>query len=159
MARSISTTPRTDLALSAALIAFSIAIWVESYDIPPPFFDPLGSAVVPRIVASVIALLSLAVGLRALRTLNSAAAAVAGTAGLRPDIAAGTAGLTVFYLLFLGLGWLGFMEATIAYVLVSGVLLGARDRRSLIVLAGLALLLGVGGMLLFTRVFYIDLPT
>lgn len=154
-------TPRIDLAVSALLLLVVGAVWVESANIAPPFFDPLGSAAVPRIIATFVGILALILAIRAgyqLSTQRSPIVPGSGRESGRYDVALGMFVLSAVYLISLQKWGPGFQISTIAYVLASAVLLGARDRRSLMIVVAMALFLGVGAYHIFTRFFYIDLP-
>ena len=59
-----------DLVVGGLLIGLAIVIWVGSRGIAAPFFDPLGSAALPRACALLIAALSAAMIGQALRELH-----------------------------------------------------------------------------------------
>lgn len=153
-----SRTPRIDIALAAVLIALSGFVWWESRKIAPPFFDPLGSAALPRVVATLIAGMALVVLARAAIALRQGVRATAPDYRRRADLAVGIVVLAVFYIGVMDAGVLGFPWATMAFIFVSGAVLGGFDRRIMAVSAVLAIVLGAGGAYLFRYVFYIDLP-
>ena len=67
-----SRTPKLDLSISGALIALSLFVIWGTRDIPPPFFDPIGSAAFPKYSAYIILALAVAIGARALLSLRKA---------------------------------------------------------------------------------------
>ena len=148
---------RTDLALAAGLLLFSGLLYYEAERLPPPFFDPLGSAAVPKLAALVLTILAALLVLGHLRR-----AAGPGQAGREPGgarlVALGAVLIPIAYVAIMQARVLGFREATVLFVFALGALLGRRERRRLVALAGLALLIGIGFDYLFTQVFYIDLP-
>ncbi|MGI9334015.1 MAG: tripartite tricarboxylate transporter TctB family protein [Gammaproteobacteria bacterium] len=150
--------PRADLGLGAFLIAVCAAVLYESRAIPPGTFEPLGSAPVPQTVASLIIVLSLAVMVRAWRSLR------AGQSDGRPDVvprwadAALAAALTVVYALTLEFRIGRFDVLTTLYLFATIGLLVRFRRRSLPAVALVAAVVGFGCQLLFTRVFVVDLP-
>jgi putative tricarboxylic transport membrane protein len=151
---------RTDVALAGGLMLFSGLLYYEAERLPPPFFDPLGSAAVPKLTALVLTVLAALLVLG--RLLRAGQAAGPGTAGHErrgaPLVALGAVLIPIAYVALMQVRLLGFREATVLFVFALGALLGRRRRWGLVALAGLALLIGIGFDYLFTQVFYIDLP-
>jgi putative tricarboxylic transport membrane protein len=148
---------RTDLALAAGLLLFSGLLYYEAERLPPPFFDPLGSAAVPKLAALVLTILAALLVLE--HILRAAGPGQAGREpGGAPLVALGAVLIPIAYVAIMQARVLGFREATVLFVFALGALLGRRERRGLVALAGLALLIGIGFDYLFTHVFYIDLP-
>jgi hypothetical protein len=79
---------------------------------------------------------------------------------VRPSrgLALATAGLTVLFVAVMNLGWLGFRWAAVAYLFALMMVLARGRLRMAPVAAAIALVLGIGLHLVFTRFFYIDLP-
>lgn len=150
--------PRADVALALGVGAFSALLLVEAEKIPPPFFDPLGSAAVPRGVAVVLLALAVIVFLRALAARPWPARPEPEGYRPRPDVAVAIALLAVAYIAVMELELLGFRDATIAFVALASAVLGRLSPR--IVLTGLlvAVVVGFGGKYLFTHVLFIALP-
>ena len=145
-----------DLALAAGLAAIAGTLFYGARLIPPPFFDPVGSAAVPRGVAWALAgLLVVQIGLR-----------LAGAQPRAPlhrgDLAMGRG--AVFSMLILAgycavmqARWLDFAPATALFLAVSiTVLVGSWRMLPLAAVIGLAM--GYGCQWLFTDVFFVDLP-
>ena len=153
-----SGTPRADVALALVVAAFAGLLWWESRKIPPPFFDPLGSAAVPRGIALLLALLALVILARALVALPWPTGKAAEGYRPRPDIAAGIVLLCLAYIGLMQLRVLGFQMATILFLIAAAALLGRLNRTTLALGVVAALAIGIGGTLLFTRFFFIDLP-
>ena len=153
-----SRTPGADLGLALTVTALAALLWRESDKIPPPFFDPLGSAAVPRGIAAALVALALLVALRAAASLGAPGRGEGQTYRPRPDIALGIVALAVGYLGAMQLGLLGFPLATIVFLVAASALLGRFDRRTVAFGAAIAVIMGVGGTWLFTEFFYIDLP-
>ncbi|WP_439579178.1 tripartite tricarboxylate transporter TctB family protein [Elioraea sp.] len=153
-----SRTPVADLGLALGVALFAGVLWWQSGKVPPPFFDPLGSAAVPRGIAITLAVLAVLVAVRAVLGLGGRVRG--GSAGYRPrpDIALGIILLAVTYLGVMHLGLLGFELASIAFLVAASALLGRFERRTVALGVALALILGIGGTWLFTGFFYIDLP-
>ena len=153
-----SRSPRPDLLLAAAVTGFAALIWLQSRKIPPPFFDPLGSAAVPRAVALVMVALAAIMALRALAGLAEPSDAAKAEYRPRPDLAIGIFVLCVAYVGAMDLGWIGFEAATIVFLVAAAALLGRLHLKTLLMGTAFAVVMGVGGTWLFTRFFFIDLP-
>lgn len=154
---------RGDLALAIGLLLFAALFWWEAAKLPPPFFDPLGSAAVPKAVALVLALLAVVVVAQRI---------AAGTAPLpaeaeledqalvrnRPDVALASIAITVLYAGVMHYDILGFREASVVFVVALGAVLARFEKRVVLALIPIALLIGIGFTWIFTEVLYIDLP-
>lgn len=153
-----SRTPRADVALALAVGGFAALLLLEATKIPPPFFDPLGSAAVPRGVAIALAVLAALVLLRALASLPWPARLPAEGYRPRPDIAIGIIVVAIAYIAAMDFGLLGFQAATILFVALASALLGRFRLRMCLIGVLVGLVVGIGGTYLFTHVFYIALP-
>jgi len=154
-----SDTPIADLGLSAAALAVAGLLFWGAREIPPPFFDPLGSAAVPQACATLLVAFAAIILVSALRRLRRAGR-IAQPPPFKPapGLALATFGLSAAYTAVIGAQATSFQVATTLYVFLAGSLLGRFRRRVMLVTGPLALVLGVGGQYLFTRFFYIDLP-
>jgi putative tricarboxylic transport membrane protein len=153
-----SGTPRADVALAIAVAAFAGLLWWEALKIPPPFFDPLGSAAVPKAIAVALAALAIIILVRALLALPWPARQPPRDYRPRPDIAAGIVVLVFAYVGVMQLRLLGFELATILFLIAAAALLGRMNRMTLALGVVCALVIGIGATWLFTGFFYIDLP-
>ena len=153
-----SRTPRFDIGVALVLIAVSALMWWESYKIAPPFYDPLGSAAMPRVAAVLITALAILVVVRAVVGLRRVGRARSTGYRPRPDLAVGIVVLSILYIGVMDFGLIGFPWATMAFVFLSGALLGGFQRRIMAISAAIAIALGGGCAFLFRYVFYIDLP-
>lgn len=152
---------RIEIAVAAALIILSGVTWLSVSELPPPFFDPIGSAAFPKAMAVIIAALSLVVIAKAVLASRSAPAAEAEPSPeARQSHLLGAAMYALVILYAAAMQWklLGFATATALFIVAAGAVLGRFRLKETIVSAVLALLLGFGGDYLFTHVFYIDLP-
>jgi len=148
--------------LAVTVVAFATVIIVEAERLPPPFFDPLGSAAVPKFVAGVLIALAASLLWRCWRQ-PAAAVAIDGElddapASNAPAVAIGATVLPILYVGSMHAGILGFAPASAAFVWLLGTLLARGRWRTMALLIPLAIVVGYGLNALLTRFFYIDLP-
>jgi putative tricarboxylic transport membrane protein len=155
---------QAELLLALCLFVLSAAVWIAADLLPPPIFDPLGSAAVPKLVAIMVALLALAMLVQ--RLAGRADAGVVRDPGdpaehaapLRPPVAVASFAAMAAYPLAMATGALGFREATFVFVLVLGGFLSHFERRTMLILMPTSAVLAAGLAWLFSGVFFIDLP-
>jgi putative tricarboxylic transport membrane protein len=150
---------RADSLLALGLILLSaVVIWAAN-QLPPPFFDPLGSAAVPRFVAGLLIVLALAVVGRCL-TIPVTSTRSDGEEEVRPApwVALGALTASVAYVGVMHAGLLGFAPASTLFVIALGAILARGERSALLWMIPLAVITGYGLNYLLTGVFYIDLP-
>ena len=150
---------RQDSALAFVLLLFGGLVIREADKLPPPFFDPLGSAAVPRLVAGLLMGLAFILLIRCLRKPpqeheGSADEPVATS----PLVALMSAVLPALYVAAMQFGWLGFAPASALFILLMGGVLARWRPRALGVIAIVALLCGYGLNVILTDILYIDLP-
>lgn len=153
-----SRTPRADIGLALAVGAFAVLMLWQASKIPPPFFDPLGSAAAPRAVAIILAVLAAVILLRALAAMPFGSRAAAEGYRPRPDVAVGIALASIGYVAVMDLDLVGFRIATVAFVFLASAILGRFRPPMLLIGLALGLILGFGGSYLFTNILYIGLP-
>lgn len=153
-----SRSPRADVGLAVGIGALSALMLWEAEKIPPPFFDPLGSAAVPSSIAVILAALAALVLARALAALPWPASTPQEGYRPRPDVAFGIAFAAVAYVTVMELGWLGFRDATIAFVTFAVAVLGRFQPRLMAIGLVVAVIVGFGAKYLFTEVLFIALP-
>lgn len=148
---------RFDIGVALVLIVIAaIAIW-EAADLPPGTFEPLGSARVPQMTASLIILLSVWVILRAmLREASADEVEHAGAARWRD--AGIVAVLTIIYVAALHFRITTFAIVTTVFLTATIFVLARFDLTKLPVILLVAVITGFGCQYLFTRVFVVDLP-
>ncbi len=151
--------PLADILFAVTVLALAGIVWWGTASLPPPRYEPLGSAALPRALALAMALLGLVLLGRAWagRRLQAAPASDLGFRP-RPWLAAGVLAVLVLYVASMDLRLLGFVPASILALVLIGAMLTGFDRRRLPWLAGFVVVLVIAVQLLFTRVFYIDLP-
>ena len=145
----------TEAGFALTMIVVCGAVYWASLDLPEAVLEPIGPAVFPRVVSALLAVLSAAVLVGALRRRSTTAAPATEP---RPWLAAATVALTVLYLGVMEVEMLGFRDATIAYLAILGAMLVDFAVRRLAFVAAIAVVLGIGTHYVFTRLFFIDLP-
>ena len=161
---------RNDLLLALGLYLFCAVVYWQASLLPPPFFDPLGSAAVPKFASLVLVLLGTLVLARLFAPVPSSdpeAEAGAVDEATPPDeqpprpapwTALGSVLIPVAYVGLMATGLLGFREASILFVFAMGALLARFRRTAVLLLIPLAIAFGIFFDFIFTQVFYVDLP-
>jgi len=176
--------PLVDLALALAVLAGATLLFVGAADLPPPRFEPMGSAALPRILGALLTMFATIIGVRAVWRLRTGAgetdeqAAASGAQSARtgddgesegtdesdapapPPNAVRTlsvlAALVLYVVALDLLGW-PFVPVTAAFVLALGTLLTERRVPTLCVFAVYGLGLAVTLHAVFTRFLYVSL--
>ncbi|MEO1102607.1 MAG: tripartite tricarboxylate transporter TctB family protein [Pseudomonadota bacterium] len=145
-----------DLIFAAAMIAVAVVVWVGTADLPPPRYEPLGSAAIPRAVALLMAGLSLIIAVRAVFAPAPAAGEPAGGKAVARVVALSAA--LLLYVALMDARVVGFRAASIPFLTATGVILAGVSLRNLLFSAAFAVFLTLTVHTTFTRFFYIDLP-
>jgi hypothetical protein len=140
-----------DVVIGVLLVGLAGAVLWLSSDISAPPFVPLSPAFFPRILAGILAGLSLLLVARAVRGLP---AARGGRGPLGP--AAVVFGSLAAYIF--AIPRLGFYASTFLFLLVLGTLLGDRTKAALLRALGVAAAATVGCFVVFTRYLNLLLP-
>jgi hypothetical protein len=124
---------KNDIGVSLFLIGVcAVMIW-DSWDIPPGSFEPLGAGPIQKFERPL-------------------------TYRPRPKDAVLVLGLTVIYAIVMALELTRFSISTTVFLFVTISLLTRFDRRSMLIGAIIAVVMGFGCQYLFTEVFVVDLP-
>ncbi|NQV98553.1 MAG: tripartite tricarboxylate transporter TctB family protein [Rhodospirillales bacterium] len=152
--------PKADIILAIGMILFSGLIYLGSQDLPPPRYEPMGSAAVPQGLAVLMALLSVLLIFRALPHLKTFQASANQITDVtpRPVLAIIVFALTLIFIALLDFGILSFIPAGILYMTAIGYFLTHRNLKRMPRFFVFSVLMVVSNYYLFTRVFYIDLP-
>ncbi len=153
-----SRTPRLDLAVCGGLIALAVFILMGVKDIPPPFFDPVGSAAFPKYSAYIVIALAIAIAIRAYRSLKNQPTKEPKGFRDEPLLALSVVLVPSLYILSMQSGLLSYRIATVVFVFLLSSLLARFEKRVMISSAIVAIVFGFGGQYLFTEIFYMDLP-
>ncbi len=154
---------KADLGFALLILAVSAIVWWGTAGLLPPKWEPLGSASVPRGIAAVMALLALALAGQAALALRRARpprsdARAGGSAPNHWGRALATVVLTVLFVVVMQTGLLDFLwAATLFVALVTLTLAKPSLRGALMAIAFAILLVGLCDVV-FTHVFYVDLP-
>lgn len=149
-----------DLALSLVVVLLAALLFVGARSLPPPRFEPLGSAAAPRILGVVLIVLAAVIALRAVIALvrgggEDDAPAVA--EGAHPWWSALLFAALILYVAALDFGRVPFWAATAVFLGVAGfILTGWRWRAALIymIFGGV---LGLALSWVFTNFLYISI--
>lgn len=158
---SSNATAKSEIAFAIVLIAFSGLIYLGTADLPPPKFEPLGSAALPRALSGIMALLSLIMMGRAVYQLKRSKA----EAKPKPNaikshnmLSLGVFVATLVFVAVMDFGLLGFNIAGIIFLTFVAWLMTHRDMRKLPWIAGYAVVMITACTYVFTKFFYINLP-
>lgn len=157
---------KRDLGLAIALLLVSVAVFDASFDIAPPKYDEVGPAVLVKGTAVLLALFSSIILVRA--AIRSRKESIQPGANSAPPSQQGpwaVIGTVVFfsgYLVLMRIPQLGFLGATVIYLLSASILYGRFQPkivfRLFLRLLPFALIMAFGCRFVFTQIFYIDLP-
>ncbi|HVL70328.1 MAG TPA: tripartite tricarboxylate transporter TctB family protein [Beijerinckiaceae bacterium] len=145
-----------ELVAGTVAIVIAALFVVEARTLPPPFFEPIGSAAVPRATALIVLTLAAAMIVQALLRRPADAPPETPSANLR--LALAFSALTVLYAAGLGLTRIGYAPLTVVFLAVAIPLLGGFDRRTIGFALASGIVLGFGLQFLFTRILVTDLP-
>ncbi len=164
-----------DIILSLVIIAFSIVIYIDTLDLPPPKYEPMGAAALPQILAGLLIIFSLFILIKAIVKRQPAAtpAEKNSARGDRGDVstfletdtppqsftkAAIVFFLTCIYVYVMSAKLSGFMPATMIYIFVAGSIMKPANLISKVKMASFAIVFALATFYIFTGLFYIDLP-
>ena len=148
-----------DLALAAVTLGGAGILLYGAMSLPPPRFEPLGSAALPRILASLLILFALIIATIAIFRLreDTPAADTTTQSGARADPRKGAMVLAalIAYVFALDVLRIPFLIATPFFVTATGVAIGARTWRNLVAFAILGLLLALAISTVLERFLYV----
>ena len=167
-----------DLALVLAVLAGAGLLFLGASTLPPPRFEPMGSAALPRILGGLLVLFALIIAIKAVWQLRDSASSTdtdSSTVDAPADKAAASEpqsaeaalsgqlrGVVVFSSLILYIAALDvlqwpFIPVTAAFVSIVGTTLSQQRLQALWKFAMFGLLLAAGLYLVMTRFLYVDL--
>lgn len=155
----------SELVFGFALAAASAALFVDSLDLPPPRFDVLGSAAVPRALCVILIGMAVFLALHAIFGLLRVKKLPAPLSDddqilLRPrsGLAVATLGLVLIYTGLLQHGVANYGVLTSIFLFLVAIILSSGQRKIAIFAFSLACIVGFGGEYIFNNIFLIDLP-
>ena len=146
-----------DLVLAVLSLTGAALLLIGASDLPPPRFEPLGSAALPRILAALIIFSSLIVALRALLQHRAHVADPVAKSGPTVDPRRGALVLAalVIYVLALHVLRVPFLVATPLFVTATGLSIGGRSWINLVAFAALGLALAFGISLVLEQLLFV----
>lgn len=147
-----------DLILATLTLCGAAVLFVGAMALPPPRFEPLGSAALPRILGGLLVFFALIIAARALlRRRIETPAIPAETSGPRADPKRGALvfAALIAYVFALDVLRVPFVVATPVFVIATGTAIGGVSWRGLIAYAGLGLFLAVFISTVLERLLYI----
>ncbi|ART62896.1 tripartite tricarboxylate transporter TctB family protein [Kushneria marisflavi] len=148
-----------NILFNAGLAALFIGLFMQAGDLPSSMWEPLGAGSFPRLILGALVVFNLAImcqSMMALRHADPALSVGAGRWFIQRRLA--FASLAAFCGYALLMPWLGFALASLLFLLVVQIILGARSGRRLLVACVIAAVFGPGLDALFGQVFMISLP-
>ncbi|MEP3279931.1 MAG: tripartite tricarboxylate transporter TctB family protein [Stappiaceae bacterium] len=171
-----------DLILSALVLGGAAILFIGAADLPPPRFEPLGSAAMPRILAFILVVLSVIVALRALLSLRfqseptnrrqrrdvpetpdptmtnkQSSEAEDSSAFAMPLRGLAVLATLILYVAALDFGRVPFVPATTVFVMIAGMTMQRIDLRGALTFAGLGLVLSLILNYVFSTFLYIEI--
>ena len=146
-----------DLALAALTVAGAILLLIGAMDLPPPRFEPLGSAALPRILSGLLLVFAVIVAIRALLRHRSGTLERVTEEGPKADPRRGALVLValVAYVFALDVLRIPFLIATPVFVAATGLAIGARTWSNLAAFATLGLALAFSISLVLEKLLYV----
>lgn len=148
-----------DIVLGGVSIAFAILLFIGAADLPPPRFEPLGSAAAPRILAGILVLLGSLVIWRAManRRLPHPSGDDMTAPPAHPLRGLWTLLALVAYVAALDVLRAPFAVATALFLAAIALILTGGNRRAGVVYGGVGLVLGQTLATIFARFLYITI--
>lgn len=152
-----------DLTLSALVAIGAAVLLYGAAFLPPPRFDPLGSAALPRALAILMLVFSAIISVRAVMRPKAIAEESEVVRNEEPDaLQSPMRGILIFvaliaYVAALDFARAPFVPATTAMMTVSGLVLHRAHWRTGLLFAGIGLGLSLGLSYIFNHFLYVDL--
>lgn len=146
-----------DLLLAIFAFLAAVILLIGASDLPPPRFEPLGSAALPRILAVVIIFFSLIIALRAYlkNKTSTSVPSFAGETDVEPRRGALVLAALIIYVFALDVLRFPFLVATPVFVIAVGLSIGERSWTNALAFASLGLLLAFGISFVLEHLLYI----
>lgn len=150
-----------DLILGVGLILVSAWVFWDTRHLPPPVYEPLGAAAIPRGIAALLGGFGGIIAALALAGRSPGALASAGDGDRpvpRPWLAVQTCLIVAAYAAAMHAGLLGFRIATFLFLAVTCMVLSDFRRSYLPAIVVMAIGSSLGLHYVFTQFFVLDLP-
>ena len=151
-----------DIVISSILITIATLTFVCTIGAPLPLYDPLGSVALPRALCIIVAILSSIIFIKGIRNLkftsNTKINNNADHSNSHYKKVVWVIFFTIIYIYFMDKGIVGFKVSTITFLTLSGWILIPHSRMLMIFQTIMALMIGIGGYYIMTKLFFIDLP-
>lgn len=146
-----------DLVFAGLVIGAAMILFIGAADLPPPRFEPMGSAAVPKILGMIMVLLALAIGGRAILKLR-VLPADAPIEQMVPFWRGGAVFVSlVLYVAALDFGRVPFVLATTIFITAAGMIMGKINLRSAGFFAGLGICVSTLIYFVFTHFLFIQI--
>ncbi|QBX99478.1 hypothetical protein E2K80_01020 [Rhodophyticola sp. CCM32] len=146
-----------DLALLGVIFLGVALLFIGASTLPPPRFEPLGSAAMPRILGAALVLLSLPVAWVAIRDLMAREADAERQALKLPYGGALVLATLVAYVAALDFAQAPFVLSTTAFVAAIGLIVDRVNLRVLAIYGGLGLILSNALLYVFSNFLYVQI--
>lgn len=145
-----------DLALAVCVIAGASILFIGASSLPPPRFEPLGSAAMPRILGSILIAFALMISLRAVLTLTKPSPKRISEVGIQlPYRGIIVFALLVAYIAALDFVRVPFVVATTLFVMCAGMTMHHVSARSALVHGALGLFLSLSLDYIFSTYLFV----
>ena len=149
---------RGDFLFAIAIVAAALVVFAGTASLPPPRYEPIGSAAIPRIMGGILVFLSALLIFNVWRRPAAVPEQDRESRIATPLVPILSAGAIILYVAVMDFGWLGFRPATALLLFALAFGLTGFRRRAALPAAIFALVLSLGTFFVFTEFFYIDLP-
>ncbi|KUF10798.1 tripartite tricarboxylate transporter TctB family protein [Pseudoponticoccus marisrubri] len=146
-----------DIVLAALVAGGAALLFIGAADLPPPRFEPLGSAALPRILGALLIFFAVLLLIRAALRIRAGHRRDEAASGADPRRSALVFASLVLYVAALDFGRVPFVPATTVFVTLTGLAIGARTWINALVFAGLGLVLSLAISLILERFLYISI--
>ncbi len=146
-----------DIILAALVAGGSALLFIGAAELPPPRFEPLGSAALPRILGALLILFAVILVIRALLRMRAGTLRDEAASQADPRRGALVFVALVLYVAALDFGRVPFVPATTVFVTATGLAIGARNWVNLAVFAALGLVLSFAISTVLERFLYISI--
>lgn len=146
-----------DLVLAALIVAGAALLFIGASELPPPRWEPLGSAALPRILGVLLILFAVIIAIRAALRWRRDVTVETDHSEASPQRGALVFGALVVYVAALDFGHVPFLPATVAFVCAVGLSIGERTWRNALTFTALGFLLALAISIVLERFLYISI--